>query len=490
MSDINILLKPFDRTSLVALYEEMIEHRLLSIGDIKRAIARRSQTTTPFNYSNTLQLQIWLDSITAGDYEALIHFIKDLWQQKKYRRSFELLMDIAEQFTTKWQAPDDDDWVDYCHEWPDEFPEEIEDYGIFVSHIDTLLATAILLAELKASEQQVVQQNVMNFDSPMNCLNEEALEYLEGCDPYELEQTKLVVNHYWQLDLEKIGSDNKGVLINLYLAVYTLREQWQDYLKLTKNNDLWCEHLVCLTQLGEVSQVMTLYKEKLTDHSQYLKLIQALFEKYRAQAIQIAATALDLKTASNPVNYVNYNSLELYTWLSENAEPTLDHEKILCLKATDLAMEISPSLALYIRRDSCTSKDQWPTIRADYLERCKTTYKCIDVFIYSKEYDMACTHLKNSHYSEGDKAFIAALDVLKIKRPDWVKRYCLEQAEEIISQTKVNYYPKAVIYLKHVKEVYLKNNQSLEWQILLKKIISKNKRKIRLVPLLEKLNCN
>ena len=425
---------------------------------------------------------MWLNTLKNGDTDKLLTFIDGLWQEKCYREAFDFLLSLTRQFVEDWKAPADEDWLYQMH-YDEYLPDEITEYHTFISLIDEPLAKATLMAQLHEGEVKAVRGELELLPGPLDCGGAEAREQLEG-EGYELEKTVMALEDYWQFK-----PDVSEFLIPLYLDIYDRQGQSEKYLTVANQYGFSIEYLLYLVKLGRIEQVMAEFQGALGQHSEYLQLIQVLFDHHRSEALTVVSVALDLKVEESQFRYGGYDRGTCYRWLAEHLNPTADDERLLFFKAADQTMAVNPDIAIYQRRESYTDADQWVGVRAEYLERCQSSSECVDVLIYSGEYDMACRHLENNHswYYLSDRKFLDALAILKNEKPEWVIKFCTLQADALIAETKVSRYPDAVAYLAHVKAVCLVNNRSDEWRKVLLERITTHKRKIRLVPQLEEL---
>ena len=475
MDTVRTLLQPLKANILIEFIEQQVENGTLSLKDIRRFVARHFRGTP--NQRDTkpeLQFQMYINSIVHHQTDSVVCMLESFWQDEQYRQGFDFLMVLTRMFVKDWQEPDDEDWF-YRH-WEDP-PEEVEDYSTFVQFMDQYLAKAVLLAELEEPEVSELHEEIEHLVSPADASGGEAEDYL-GDEGYRLDQTLRALDDSWTFESE--GSE---FLIPIYLDIYDRWGQHQDYLDLAKRSGFHKEYLLYLIKRGKITQTMTEYPEYLNSLDDCLNLIQALFDHNRAEALKMAEFALKKPELDHR------QTGACYKWLSEHLTPDDNNEERIFFEAADLAMQMSPELSLFKRREKYTSTAQWADIRSRYLDYCQSQYDCENIMIYACEYDMACDSLakRGFWFSRYDQHSMSMLETLKQERPEWVKAFAKQQAEEIIALTKVNAYSSAVDILKHVKELCLSGNQSNEWQTYLQGLMTTHKRKRKLIPLLEQL---
>lgn len=475
MDTVRTLLEPLKKETLAEFIEQQVDNGTLSLKDIRRFVALcLRETSGQQDIKPELHFQLYINSIVNHQTDGVVSLLESFWQDEQYRQGLGFLMTLTRMFIKDWQEPEDEYW--FHRHWEDP-PKEVEDYSTFIMFMDRYLAKAALMAELKEPEVDNLCAEIENLVSPADACGGEAEDYL-GDEGYRLDQTLRALEDYWTFESEGVE-----FLIPIYLEVYDHWGQHQDYLDLANRFGFHKEYLLHLVKQGKVAQVMEQYSKYLGDLDDCRTLIQALFEHYRTEALQVAEFALK-KSLSD-----RYQTGHCYKWLSEHLNPDDAREEKIFLEATDLAMQSSPDLSLFKRREKHTASELWPDIRSRYLGYCQSGHGCEGVMIYAAEYDMACESLeKRGFWFNGyDQNSMSMLETLKRERPDWVKAFAKQKAEKAIGITKVNAYPGAVDILRHVKELCLLQNQSEEWRTYLQNLITVHKRKRKLIPLLEQL---
>lgn len=476
METVRTLLESVEQKALVEFIEKQVENGALSLKDIRRFVALhfRQNPNNQQEVKPELHFQLYINSIVNHQTEGVVSMLESFWEDEQYRMGFDFLMTLTRMFIKDWQEPDDEYWF---HRHWEEPPKEVEDYSNFVLFMDQYLAKAVLMAELEEPEVSGLRKEVENLVSPADACGGEAEDYLSD-DGYRLHLTLQALDDSWTFESEDVE-----FLIPIYLDIYDRWGQHQDYLDLAQRHGFHRDYLLHLVKQGKTAQAMDQYSQYLGDLDDCLALIQALFEQNRAEALKVTEFALKKPELDH------YKTGVCYKWLSENLSPDNPAEKKLLFEATDLAMQVSPELSLFKRREKYTSPDKWPEIRSYYLGNCQSGYGCENIMIYAGEYDMACDSLERRGFwfSSYDQSSVSMLETLKQKRPEWVKSFARKMAEEAIATTKVNAYPGAVDILRHAKELCLSGNQNDEWQTYLQHLMTVHKRKRKLIPLLEQL---
>ncbi|MGI9277649.1 MAG: hypothetical protein ACR2PT_22720 [Endozoicomonas sp.] len=475
MACIRTLLEPFDRETLLLLLEEMFDDGRVTVKEIRHFAAMHLEESARDTIPPEVQLQVFVSNIVHHQTDSVTELLESFWKEENYRQGFEFLMTLTRLFTRDWRQPEDDEWF-YRH-WEDA-PKEVEDYTTFVMFMDDYLAKAALMAELEELEVMKLYAELENLNSPADCAGGEAEDYL-GDEGYRLEKTLLALNDNWSFEVDEVE-----FLIPLYLDIYDRWGQHQDYLDLAKGYGFQKEFLLHLVKQGKVEQVMGEYSSLLKTHDDCLELIQALFGSYREQTVQVAAYALALPVASE---FRRYESGACFRWLSKHLEHTGD-ERALQFSATDLAMEVSPELDLFKRRETHTPSDAWAEARQKYLDYCMVSQQsCVDILIYAAEFDLACEKQQRYGWFGSDLRSSSNLKKLKQEKPEWVMAFAKAKAEERIAETKVESYPVAASILDHARALYVKQGRAEDWKLYLQDLISTHKRKRKLVPLLQNL---
>lgn len=475
MDTVRTLLESLKKEVLAEFIEQQVDNGTLSLKDIRRFVALRlREASGQQDIKPELHFQLYINSIVNYQTDGVVSMLESFWQDEQYRQGVDFLMTLTRMFIKDWQEPDDEYWF---HRHWEGSPKEVEDYSTFVMFMDQYLAKAVLMAELKEPEVDRLCEEIENLASPADACGGEAEDYL-GDEGYRLDQTLRALEDRWTFE-----SEGAEFLIPIYLEIYDHWGQHQDYLDLANLFGFHREYLLHLVKQGKIVQTMEQYPEYLANLDDCLALIQALFEHHRSEALQVAGFALK-KTIPD-----RYQVGNCYKWLSEHLNPDDTNEEKTFFEATDLAMQTSPDLSLFKRREKHTASELWPDIRSRYLGHCQSGYDCENVIIYAGEYDMACGSLEKRGFwfNRIDQNSMNMLETLKQERPEWVKAFARQKAEEAIGVTKVDAYPGAVDILKHVKELCLSQNQGEEWQAYLQHLMVVHKRKRKLIPLLEQL---
>lgn len=475
MNTVRILLEPLKKEVLVEFIEQQVDSGAVCLKDVRRFVALSlRETPGQQDIKPELHFQLYINSIVNHQTDGVISMLESFWQDEQYRQGFDFLMALTRMFVKDWQEPNDEYW--FHRHWEDP-PKEVEDYSTFVLFMDQYLAKAILMVELEEPTVSDLREEIKNLVSPADGCGGEAEDYL-GDEGYRLDQTLRILDDNWTFESEDVE-----FLIPIYLDIYDRWGQHQDYLDLAKRFGFHKEYMLHLVKQGKIVQVMDQYLEYLSSLDDCLALIQALFEHHRTEALQIAEFALKRPVPNR------YQTGDCYKWLSEHLNPDDNSEEKPFFDATDRAMQVSPELSLFKRREKHTPSELWSDIRSRYLDYCQSDISYEDIMIYAGEYDMACASLEKRGFwfnRYGQKG-MCMLETLKRERSEWVKTFAKRQAEEVIALTKVDAYPGAVDILKHVKELCFSQSQSNEWQDYLQDLLTAHKRKRKLIPLLEQL---
>ena len=157
------------------------------------------------------------------------------------------------------------------------------------------------------------------------------------------------------------------------------------------------------------------------------------------------------------------------------------------LEAWLVAFREAPSLAVWqaIKR---LAGPRWnklkPGVMAS-LEKFHDKQPLAEVLLYEQEWDAA---IRVADKNARDYRVVAAVaDALVARRPEWVIRASVKQAEELIAPTKSSLYPAAADWLRRAKAAYAQMDQADEWRKYLMQLKEQYRRRPALMAQLERL---
>jgi uncharacterized Zn finger protein len=265
------------------------------------------------------------------------------------------------------------------------------------------------------------------------------------------------------------SSDDLGqALTRAKLNVMERQGRDEDYLALCLKADAHLRYALKLCELGRVREAISSGLKNLTIAEEALVLAQG-FRKagHIDEALKIGERGLKLAG----------QKVALGEWLAGIEEAQGRNPQ--ALEAWLAAFSDNPSLLRYQMIKRLAAPERWwrklqPEVRGK-LEKCSTKQPLAEVLLFEEEWDEA---IKIAERNAADYRVVETVaDAVARKRPEWVVRASLKQAERLIAETKSKYYPTAAEWLRKAKAGYSELGQEEKWRKYLQGLKEEYKRR-------------
>ena len=156
----------------------------------------------------------------------------------------------------------------------------------------------------------------------------------------------------------------------------------------------------------------------------------------------------------------------------------------IALEAMQISVEDAPTLEKYKRLEQLAGA-QWTQIRPKVLRHLRKhgdVEEVAAIYIYEGRHADALTILCDRHALTPSFA-----RQIVNHAPQATRKACLEEANEIILNTRSRDYPLAADWLEVVKRSYHAEGKPHEWEAFIQTLMEQHKRKTALMPLLQRL---
>lgn len=368
----------------------------------------------------------------------------------------------------------------------DSLVDEEGEVGLVAEELGTLLAEALLSADLTPQERQEWVKRIEGWERRGSDYGMDegfaVARYaaLHGWDYPPLQramQGEITEKGAW------VGERPYCVdeLAVVRLKVLERQGRWEEYLHLAEAESQTERYVTALVRLGRIKEAVEYGLQYLSSREEALALARALDASGAGEdALGIAEHALSAFDAGP------YPTGELPAWTRDLASRLGRMES--ALKAAVTATRESPTLANYLRIQSLAGEG-WPALREELLEQVRRRQSHfpsseIDIFLHEGLIEDAIAAVDASPRHElVERVAEAALPT----HPDWVFRACTHQFDRIANAGKSQYYREAVQWLEKAKAALTGAGREAEWRAYINDVIARHQRKYTLRPLLERL---
>jgi len=270
--------------------------------------------------------------------------------------------------------------------------------------------------------------------------------------------------------------DPVQALTRARLNVLERQGQTDEYLALCLRAGEHLRYTLKLLNLGRAPEAVSHALKHIDGAGEALALAQSLLDSGRPdEAIRVGERGLRLKG----------NKADLGRWLGAVAET---HGRTRqALAAWLAAFHEAPSLEVWRTLKRLAGR-RWNSLKPEAmssLEKFHDKRPLAEVLVEEQEWD-AATHLADRHAQDQSVAAIVA-DALITRRPEWVIRASIKQAESLIAPTKSSLYPAAADWLRRAKAAHAHSERIDEWQKYIGRLKEQYKRRPALMAQLKRL---
>ena len=360
---------------------------------------------------------------------------------------------------------------------------DAEDYGADNEEISTALDSAwteaILTAELNATEQRSLKDNLEAWQDQLDGNLEMSLEALrQGWDYPPLQrvfQGEITSLGAWENESPDYADD----LAQIRLQILERQERYEEYLYLAQAEGQTQRYLTMLGQLGRVAEAMTEAATQMGTKEEAFALAKTLREQGALpQALEIGHRGLSL-----PGNC----GADLATWTSDLAEGLCD--RTIALEARIQAFEAKPSLGDYHKAQELADT-QWLTVQPDLLKNLRHSQHWgadqakVDIFLEENLIEDAIAAVTDMSSYSSDLIH-RVMDTAMQTQPEWVISNARRRAEDIINRGKASAYDHAANWLRRMRLAYLAAGKQADWKAYRNQLIQTHGRKYKLMGFLE-----
>lgn len=270
--------------------------------------------------------------------------------------------------------------------------------------------------------------------------------------------------------------DPVQVLTRAKLNVLKRQGRTDEYLALCLRAGEHLRYALKLSELGRVPEAVSHTLKRLDDAGEALMLAQHLRDSgHLDEAIRVGERGLRLKG----------RKAALGRWLGSIEEAQGRTQQ--ALEAWLAAFREAPSLDLWRTLKRLAGR-RWSKLKPEAvgsLEKFYDKRPLAEVLVEEREWD-AAIRLADKHAQEHDVAATIA-DALIKRRPEWVIRVSVKNAESLIAPTKSSLYPAAANWLRRAKTAYAHSGRTDEWQRYLQRLKEQYKRRPALMAQLKSL---
>ncbi len=269
------------------------------------------------------------------------------------------------------------------------------------------------------------------------------------------------------------------------LRVLARRGRYDEYLAFARLMGEPLAYATMLAQRGQVEEAAAYGREHLRMAESALTLAQALLAQ-GAPTLAFAVAQHGLTAAGSTV--------ALARWLRDSA--TAHPADEIAGAAALIAFQADVDLPSYQAVQRLAGAD-WPRQRERLLTIARQRHLHlgngagpIGIFLHEGLLDDAIAALGSPTargYSSHDVTLDLVLDAALMQRPDWVIQTCRTLAEQIMASGSSGLYEDAARLLGKARNAYRAANRAEEWRVVLADVMTRYRRKYKLIPLLSAL---
>jgi uncharacterized Zn finger protein len=263
-------------------------------------------------------------------------------------------------------------------------------------------------------------------------------------------------------------------LTSARLAILERRGRLQEALYLAKAEEQHEAYLTMLVRLGRVDEAVEDGLKHLRMADKAFTLVKALHDHgAREQSLQVAEYALTLQGVRTP----------LARWVCDEAAQV--ERPDLALKAAIIVFQEEATLSNYLRVAELAG-EQWSQGREmllTYVREKSNNDERIHIFLHEGLIDDAIASVGAYTPSMTTEKVV---DAAMSTRREWAIGACLGKAETLIQQGS-SYYSEAARWLAKARAGYQQAGALVQWRSYLGELMSKHKRKYRLMDELRRL---
>ncbi len=283
-----------------------------------------------------------------------------------------------------------------------------------------------------------------------------------------------------------LGLDIAHNLVEIKLRLLERQGRVGDYLELAQASQMHYRYAIMLALQGEVERAAEVAQKRFKDTWAWFSFARALDALgHTAIAVELTHPALRQlasRRRSHSYELERMSRAALAEWLTLRAESLGNHT--VALEAIQIAVRENPTLSSYQMLQRLAG-DQWAQMRRKILQQIPLRGKASEVaeiYIYEGLYEAALEILIQQHALTPPYAMR-----LVEHAPEATRQACLEEAQAIIRATQSKLYPLAAEWLAVVKRSYQVQGTLEAWNALIQQLMTENRRKSALMPLLERL---
>jgi uncharacterized Zn finger protein len=259
------------------------------------------------------------------------------------------------------------------------------------------------------------------------------------------------------------------------LAILERRGRLQEYLYLAKAERQFTAYMLMLVRVGRIDEALTYGLNNLQTADQAFTLVKVLHDQgAHQQSMHMAEHGLTLQGART----------QLARWVSEEAAKAGNQE--LALQAATIIFHESTTLLNYLQVAELAG-EQWPQTRESLLayvrEKATMPDERIHIFLHEGLIDEA---IGSVTIYTSPMTIEKVVDTAQPRHAQWVIRVCLGKGEELIQQGS-SHYSDAARWLARARTAYQSKGALGQWQTYLSELMSKHKRKYKLMDELRRL---
>ncbi len=344
------------------------------------------------------------------------------------------------------------------------------DLGDFLDGVGKTLAEVVLSLDLDEDQREDVLSDIDEIHDKLSNYGVEGLKVAIAAVQYgwgelpEEEQGRRVEEEdedrwYRPKPLSQILTEAK-------LNVLERQVRTDEYLEMCLKSGEHLRYALKLVSLKRVAEAMKYALEHLGRADDALKLAQALRESRRyAESLEIGERGLKLAGSKSLLGQ----------WLGPIEEA--QGRTAQALEAWVAAFHDLPSLERWktIKR---LAGSRWKRMKPELMASLEKGYheqELAEILIEEQEWD-AAAKVADKHASYYNLVATVA-DALIERRPEWVIRASVKQAEGLIAKTQSKYYTHAANWLRRAKAAYAHLGRSGDWEKYLSKLREEYKRR-------------
>jgi uncharacterized Zn finger protein len=271
--------------------------------------------------------------------------------------------------------------------------------------------------------------------------------------------------------------DPVRVFTRAKLNVLERQGRTDEYLALCLSAGEHLRYALKLLELDRLPGAVSHALKRFTDAGEAFTLAQRLRESgHLDEALRVGERGLRLKG----------RKAALGQWLGAIEEARGRTRQVL--EAWLAAFREAPSLDLWhtVKR---LASSRWNKLKPEVIASLEKFYDkrpLAEVLVEEQEWD-AAIRVADKHAQDHPAAAATVADALITRRPEWVIRASVKQAESLIAPTKSSLYPAAADWLRRAKAAYALAGRAEEWQEYLRRLKEQYRRRPALMAQLARL---